>query len=96
VAAPSSPHFDRSPAYRPHAGFWWRAAALPFYIEVRRPGQESAKDMAGQKVIIGRMWPVCPSKVRVTVGSAEEYEGVYGAVTKIVGLPARAGVRFLY
>jgi histidinol-phosphate/aromatic aminotransferase/cobyric acid decarboxylase-like protein len=43
-----------------------------FMMEVNRPGEEFASAMAANKVIIGRIWPVWPTKVRVTVGSAEE------------------------
>jgi len=43
-----------------------------FMMEVNRPGAEFAQAMASNKVIIGRVWPVWPTKVRVTVGSKEE------------------------
>jgi histidinol-phosphate aminotransferase len=56
-----------------------------FMMEVKRPGQDFAKDMADQKVIIGRIWPVWPTKVRVTVGSAEDMKAFQRAVAKIVG-----------
>lgn len=43
-----------------------------FMMEVNRPGEEFAGAMAANKVIIGRIWPVWPTKVRVTVGSQED------------------------
>ena len=43
-----------------------------FMMEVNRPGNEFAQAMAAQKVIIGRIWQAWPTKVRVTVGSAED------------------------
>jgi len=43
-----------------------------FMMEVKRPGGEFAQAMAANKVIIGRVWPVWPTKVRVTVGSKDE------------------------
>jgi len=43
-----------------------------FMMEVNRPGEQFASAMAANKVVIGRIWPVWPTKVRVTVGSAEE------------------------
>jgi histidinol-phosphate/aromatic aminotransferase/cobyric acid decarboxylase-like protein len=46
---------------------------------------EFAKAMADQKVIIGRIWPVWPTKVRVTVGSQEEMDKFTAAVTKVWG-----------
>ena len=54
-----------------------------FMMEVKRPGQEFAKAMADEKVIIGRIWPVWPTKVRVTVGTQEEMNKFTAAVAKI-------------
>jgi histidinol-phosphate aminotransferase len=55
-----------------------------FMMEVGRPGAEYAKLMADQKVIIGRVWPAWPTKVRVTVGTAEEMAKFKAAVEKIL------------
>jgi histidinol-phosphate aminotransferase len=43
-----------------------------FMMEVNRPGNTFADAMASNKVIIGRVWPVWPTKVRVTVGSQDD------------------------
>ncbi len=43
-----------------------------FMINVKRPGAEFYKQMASQNVYIGRVWPVWPEWVRVTVGSKED------------------------
>ncbi|MEO8370704.1 MAG: pyridoxal phosphate-dependent aminotransferase [Candidatus Solibacter sp.] len=43
-----------------------------FMMEVKRPGGEFSQAMAANKVIIGRVWPVWPTKVRVTVGTKDE------------------------
>jgi histidinol-phosphate aminotransferase len=43
-----------------------------FMINVKRPGADFYKDMAAQNVYIGRVWPVWPTWVRVTVGSKED------------------------
>lgn len=43
-----------------------------FMINVKRPGMDFYKDMAAEKVYIGRVWPVWPTWVRVTVGSKED------------------------
>jgi histidinol-phosphate aminotransferase len=43
-----------------------------FMMEVNRPGGEFSDKMAANKVVIGRIWPVWPTKVRVTVGTADE------------------------
>ena len=43
-----------------------------FMMEVNRPGNTFADAMASNKVVIGRVWPVWPTKVRVTVGSQDD------------------------
>jgi histidinol-phosphate/aromatic aminotransferase/cobyric acid decarboxylase-like protein len=43
-----------------------------FMMEVNRPHRQFADAMAANKVIVGRPWPVWPTKVRVTIGTAEE------------------------
>lgn len=43
-----------------------------FMINVKRPGKEFYNEMAAQKVYIGRVWPVWPNWVRVSVGTREE------------------------
>jgi histidinol-phosphate aminotransferase len=43
-----------------------------FMVNVKRPGKEFFKDMAQQKVYVGRTWPAWPSWVRVTVGTQDE------------------------
>jgi histidinol-phosphate/aromatic aminotransferase/cobyric acid decarboxylase-like protein len=54
-------------------------------MEVNRPGGEFAKAMADNKVMIGRIWPAWPTKVRVTVGTKEEMAKFQAAVSKIMG-----------
>ena len=43
-----------------------------FMINVKHPGGAFFRDMAREKVYIGRTWPVWPNWVRVTVGTKEE------------------------
>ncbi len=43
-----------------------------FMVNVKRPGKDFYNDMAAQKVYIGRVWPVWPNWVRVTVGTKDE------------------------
>lgn len=43
-----------------------------FMLDVKRPAQLFAQAMARQGVIIGRVWPVWPNWVRVTVGSPQD------------------------
>jgi len=52
-------------------------------MEVNRPGMDFARAMADNKVIIGRVWPVWPTKVRVTVGTQEEMNKFKEAVDKV-------------
>lgn len=49
-----------------------RSEANMFMIDTRRPGRSFAQAMAGQGIYIGRVWPVWPNWVRVTVGTREE------------------------
>ncbi len=43
-----------------------------FMMNVKRPGMDFYKAMAAQNVYIGRVWPVWPTWVRVTVGSKDD------------------------
>jgi len=54
-------------------------------MDVKGSGAEFAKNMAEQKVFIGRMWPVWPTKVRVSVGTQAEMNRFTAAVGRIVG-----------
>ncbi|WP_125076292.1 pyridoxal phosphate-dependent aminotransferase [Pseudoxanthomonas sp. SGT-18] len=59
---------------------WLQARGYPclpsqancFMVDVGTDGREFAAAMAGHGVLIGRSWPVWPSRVRVTVGTGEE------------------------
>ena len=54
-----------------------------FMLEAKRPHAEFAQAMAAQKVIVGRQWPVWPTKVRVTVGTQDEMNKFMAAVDKV-------------
>lgn len=54
-----------------------------FMMEVNRPGGEYARAMAEQKIMIGRVWPAWPTKVRVTIGTQAEMDKFKAAVEKI-------------
>jgi histidinol-phosphate aminotransferase len=45
-----------------------------FLLDTKRPGKEMIEAMARQNVIIGRIWPVMPTWVRITVGTRGEME----------------------
>ena len=53
-------------------------------MEVNHPGMEFAKAMTANKVIIGRVWPTYPTKVRVTVGTWEKMIKFKAAVDKVM------------
>lgn len=55
-----------------------------FMMEVGRPGVEFAKALAEEKVFIGRVWPVWPTKVRVTVGTQDDMDKFKAAVEKVM------------
>jgi histidinol-phosphate aminotransferase len=41
-------------------------------INVKRSGKDFRKQMAQQKVFVGRSWPVWPEWIRVSVGTKDE------------------------
>ena len=43
-----------------------------FMVDVKRPGQEVRDAMAKENVMIGRIWPIMPTWVRITVGTQQE------------------------
>jgi histidinol-phosphate aminotransferase len=55
-----------------------------FMMEAGRSGSDFARALAENKVIIGRIWPVWPTKVRVTVGTQEEMNKFKLAVEKVM------------
>ena len=64
-----------------------------FMIEVKgMTGQQVNTEMAKNKVMIGRVWPVWPQMVRVTVGSYEEMGKFNAALDKVIaaGPPTQA------
>jgi histidinol-phosphate aminotransferase len=55
-----------------------------FLLDTKRPGKEVIDAMAQQKVFIGRIWPVMPTCVRITVGTREEMEQFQAALQKVM------------
>ncbi|MHC1478919.1 pyridoxal phosphate-dependent aminotransferase [Frateuria aurantia] len=43
-----------------------------FMLDVKRPGQEVAAQLASQHVFVGRSWPIWPDQLRVSIGTAPE------------------------
>jgi len=55
-----------------------------FMLDTKRPGKEAIETMAKQRVHVGRIWPVWPTYVRVTVGTAAEMEEFQAALKKMM------------
>lgn len=55
-----------------------------FLLETKRPGKEVIAAMAAQNVFIGRIWPVWPTQVRITVGTHEEMQKFQEAFQKVM------------
>jgi histidinol-phosphate aminotransferase len=55
-----------------------------FLLDTKRPGREVIDAMAQQKVFIGRIWPVMPTCVRITVGTQEEMAEFQTAFQKVM------------
>ena len=55
-----------------------------FMLDTQRAGKEVIDAMAKQHVHIGRIWPVWPTYVRITVGTAEEMEQFQTALHKVM------------
>jgi histidinol-phosphate aminotransferase len=55
-----------------------------FMVDVKRPGNEIVKALRDEKVYIGRVWPVWPTYVRVSVGTREDMEKFKAAFLKVM------------
>ena len=55
-----------------------------FMVDVKRPGQEVRDAMAKENVLVGRIWPIMPTWVRVTVGTQEEMQRFQTAFQKVM------------
>ena len=53
-------------------------------LDTKRPGKEAIQAMAAQRVHVGRIWPVWPTYVRVTIGTASEMEQFQVAFKKVM------------
>ena len=66
-----------------------------FMVNTRRPGHDVMKAMAAKGVMIGRVWPVMPTWVRITVGTPEEMAKFQDAFHQVMSgaVTARAVAR---
>jgi histidinol-phosphate aminotransferase len=55
-----------------------------FLLETKRPGKQVIDAMAQQKVFIGRIWPIFPTRVRITVGTRDEMQQFQAAFQKVM------------
>jgi histidinol-phosphate aminotransferase len=55
-----------------------------FLLDTKRPGKQVIDAMAEQKVFIGRIWPIMPTCVRITVGTHEEMQQFQAALQKVM------------
>ena len=55
-----------------------------FMVDTKRPAKDVIMAMRKEKVYIGRDWPVWPTSVRVTVGTADEMEKFKAAFLKVM------------
>jgi histidinol-phosphate aminotransferase len=55
-----------------------------FLVDTKRPGKEVIDAMSQQNVFIGRIWPVMPTWVRITVGTHEEMQQFQTAFQKVM------------
>ena len=53
-------------------------------VDTKRPGQEVRDAMARENVMIGRIWPIMPTYVRITVGTQEEMAKFQSAFQKVM------------
>ncbi|MGA9355259.1 MAG: pyridoxal phosphate-dependent aminotransferase [Terriglobales bacterium] len=55
-----------------------------FMLDTKRPGKEVITALAKQNVYVGRIWPVWPTHVRITVGTAPEMDQFQSALKKVM------------
>lgn len=55
-----------------------------FLLDTKRPGKQAIDAMATQDVFVGRIWPVMPTYVRITVGTRDEMSLFQAAFQKVM------------
>jgi histidinol-phosphate/aromatic aminotransferase/cobyric acid decarboxylase-like protein len=53
-------------------------------LDGKRPGKDTIERMAAEKVYVGRVWPVWPTYVRVSIGTQEEMNKFKAAWLKVM------------
>jgi histidinol-phosphate aminotransferase len=55
-----------------------------FVVDTKQPGQKVRDAMAKENVMIGRVWPIMPTYVRITVGTPDEMDRFQAAWQKVM------------
>ena len=61
-----------------------------FMLDTGRPGKEVMAAMAAHNVYIGRVWPIMPTYVRITVGTRSDMQRFHAAYKEVMSAPATA------
>lgn len=68
-----------------HHGYAYIPSETNFFmLDTKRAGKEVIDAMQRQNVFIGRIWPIMPTCVRITVGTQEEMERFQVALQKVM------------
>jgi histidinol-phosphate aminotransferase len=57
-----------------------------FMIDVKQPGNNFVVAMRKEKIYVGRVWPVWPNYVRITVGTSDEMKKFQTALQKVMSV----------
>jgi histidinol-phosphate aminotransferase len=60
-----------------------------FMVDVKRPGEDVVLALQQKKIYIGRVWPVWPTYVRVTVGTASDMQSFMNAFHAVMQSKAK-------
>jgi histidinol-phosphate aminotransferase len=55
-----------------------------FMLDTKRPGKEVLAAMAQKNVYVGRVWPIWPTNVRITVGTKQDMEAFKKAFKEVM------------
>jgi histidinol-phosphate aminotransferase len=61
-----------------------KSEANHFMMDVKRPGNDVVRALQEQKVYVGRIWPVWPTHVRVSIGTRDEMDKFKLALSKVL------------
>jgi histidinol-phosphate/aromatic aminotransferase/cobyric acid decarboxylase-like protein len=76
-----------------HGFVYTSSVSNKLMVDARRPAQQVIDDMARHKVYVGRPWPVWPTHVRVSLGSAEDMERFKAAFLEVTSASSEPGAK---